>query len=243
MGVAVIENKSIAHTGCDVLSVRLIAFINASASAGFAITGEPNAPPTKTGYSAVDNSAGMLAAVGLLAKIVEGNGGQVDVAMYDTMLSQLNYLAGAVLNAAEKPERHARSAHQYIVPAQIFPTAEGWLTLFITHDLFWAKFSNEVGRPEWTTAPAFVTMKARRENRAEVLAGIGAVLATGTAREWTARLAPLGVVVAEVQGLDDALADEATSSRRLVKQLGNGNGSVPLRAIGNPIRCDGHTPA
>ncbi len=73
-----------------------------------AITGEPDAPPTKTGYSAVDNSAGMLAAVGLLAKIVEGRGGQVDVAMYDTMLSQLNYLAGGA--AERRREAAAASA-------------------------------------------------------------------------------------------------------------------------------------
>lgn len=55
-----------------------------------ALTGTPDGPPVKTGYSAVDNSAGIMAAVGLLAKIVEGKGGQIDVAMYDVMLSQLN---------------------------------------------------------------------------------------------------------------------------------------------------------
>ena len=67
-----------------------------------AMTGEPDGPPTKTGYSAVDNSAGMMGALGLLAKIVEGKGGQIDIAMYDVMLSQLNYLAGAWLNAGER---------------------------------------------------------------------------------------------------------------------------------------------
>ena len=43
-----------------------------------ALAGEPDGPPTKTGYSAVDNSAGMMGALGLLAKIVEGRGGQLD---------------------------------------------------------------------------------------------------------------------------------------------------------------------
>ena len=61
-----------------------------------------------------------LVALGLLAKIVEGRGGQVDVSMHDVMLSQLNYLAGAWLNAGEHPQRMARSAHPYIVPAQVF---------------------------------------------------------------------------------------------------------------------------
>ncbi|MEG1736081.1 MAG: CoA transferase, partial [Comamonas sp.] len=105
-----------------------------------ALTGDPSAPPTKAGYSAVDNSAGLVAAVGLLAKIVQGQGGQVDVAMYDVMLSQLNYLAGAALNAGETIERLADSSHPYVVPAQIFATADGWLTLFITHDKFWEIF-------------------------------------------------------------------------------------------------------
>ncbi len=82
-------------------------------------------------------------------------------------------------------------------------------------------------------------MKARRENRAIVVPAISDVLATATAHEWTRRLAPLGVVVAEVQGLDDALADPATIDRGLVVQLGDG--TLPLRAIGNPIRCDGVT--
>ncbi len=58
-----------------------------------ALTGDPGGMPTKAGYSAVDNSTGIMGAVGLLAKIVEGKGGQVDVSLFDTMLFQLNYLA------------------------------------------------------------------------------------------------------------------------------------------------------
>ena len=89
------------------------------------LTGEPDSPPTKTGYSAVDNSAGIMGALGLVAKLVEGKGGQVDVAMYDVMLSQLNYIASAWLNSGARPQRYAQSAHPYMVPAQVFPTGEG----------------------------------------------------------------------------------------------------------------------
>ena len=212
-------------------------YVIQATSGVMAITGEPDAPPTKTGYSAVDNSAGMMAAVGLLAKIVEGRGGQVDIAMYDTMLSQLNYLAGAALNAGETPQRRAHSSHPYIVPAQIFPTADGWLTLFITHDLFWEKFCRELGRLDWLTDVRFATMKARRENRVVVIDAITALLTTASAGEWSRRLSKLGVVAAEIQGLEDALGDPVTADREMVVQLGDG--TLPLRAIGNPIRCEG----
>lgn len=198
------------------------------------MTGDPSAPPTKAGYSAVDNSAGIMAAVGLLAKIVQGKGGQVDVAMYDVMMSQLNYLAGATLNAGEKIQRLSNSSHPYIVPAQIFPTAEGWLTLFITHDQFWEKFCLELGQIDWITDPRFATMAGRRENRALVTDSIGKLLLSATAKEWTKRLAPLGIVVAEIATLNDALENDLTRYRHLVVQLGDG--SLPLRAIGNPIK-------
>jgi crotonobetainyl-CoA:carnitine CoA-transferase CaiB-like acyl-CoA transferase len=198
------------------------------------LTGDPNGPPTKAGYSAVDNSAGLVAAMGLLAKIVQGKGGQVDVAMYDVMLSQLNYGAGAWLNAGEAPERFVHSSHPYIVPAQIFATADGWLTLFITHDQFWQKFCRELGREEWITDSDFATMASRRRNRARVIDAISQVLASDSAKHWVRRLEPLGVVVAEIGTLEGALSSALVADRQLVVQLGNGEGA--LRAIGSPIK-------
>lgn len=206
-----------------------------------ALTGDPATPPTKAGYSAVDNSAGLVAAMGLLAKIVQGRGGQVDVAMYDVMLSQLNYLAGAALNAGETIERQADSSHPYVVPAQIFPTANGWLTLFITHDRFWRIFCGEIGRPGWVEDPKFCSMAARRAHRGEVVAAISQVLSQAAAAEWVHRLAPLGVVVAEVGTLNQALRGDIAVARSLVVPLGDG--TLPLHAVASPVRFDDFTPA
>lgn len=206
-----------------------------------ALTGDPSAPPTKAGYSAVDNSAGLVAAIGLLAKIVQGQGGQVDVAMYDVMLSQLNYLAGAALNAGETIERLADSSHPYVVPAQIFPTADGWLTLFITHDKFWKIFCEEIGQPQWVDDVRYATMAARRAHRAQVIPAITQVLGQASASEWVRRLGPLGVVVAEVDTLNRALTGEIAQSRALVVPLGDG--SLPISAVASPIRFNDFEPA
>jgi len=204
------------------------------------LTGDPAAPPTKAGYSAVDNSAGLVAALGLLAKIVQGKGGQVDVAMYDVMLSQLNYLAGAWLNAGELPGRFANSSHPYIVPAQIFPTADGWLTLFISHDQFWQKFCREMGKDQWISDPDFATMAARRQNRERVVAEITSLLAADSARNWVKRFEPLGVVVAEIGTLDAALSSELAADRHMVIELGDG--SLGIRAVGSPIKFGDSSP-
>jgi len=204
-----------------------------------AITGEPDGPPTKTGYSAVDNSAGAIGALGLLAKIIAGTGGQLDIAMYDVMLSQLNYVAGAYLNAGELAARYARSAHPYIVPAQVFETRDSWIALFITHDSFWRLFCEEVRRPGWIADARFATMVARRENRALVIASIATLLREEMTSDWVARLAPLGVVVAGVETLEDALASDVAAARDMVVSIPCEGG--PIRAVGNPIRIVGET--
>ena len=202
-----------------------------------ALTGDPNSPPTKTGYSAVDNSAGIMGAVGLLAKLVEAKGGQVDIAMYDVMLSQLNYLAGAWLNAGESASRYPLSAHPYVVPAQIFKTQDSWVVMFITHDDFWRRFAEEVGHPEWVSDARFATMAARRENREQVLKVVGELLLRDTTEHWTSRLAPLGLVVAPVETLEQALASEHTLARAMVAEIPTPSGVI--RVVGNPIKFPG----
>jgi CoA:oxalate CoA-transferase len=202
-----------------------------------AITGDADGPPTKAGYSAVDNSAGIMAALGLVAKIVEGKGGQVDVAMYDVMLSQLNYLAGGWLNAGERIERQPLSAHPYIVPAQLFRTGDGWITVFITHDDFWKRFAQELGRPEWLSEAAFATMQGRRLNRERVVAAVQEALLTETTDHWVGRLAPLGIVVAGVETLEEALASAQAKHRGMVVEMPTPHGVI--RAVGNPIKMDG----
>lgn len=191
-----------------------------------AMTGDPDAPPTLPGYSSADNSTGLTAALGLLAMIVSGEGGQVDVSLRDVMLSQLNYRASAYLNDGAEPRRHPFGAHSYYVPAQLFPTAEGYLALFITHDGFWKSFAGEAG------IEGFETMAERAGRREEVLEVVTAVLATDTAAGWESRLKPLGIPAAAVRTLPQAL--DATPE--MVVTAGD------FRLVGSPVHVAGYAP-
>lgn len=192
-----------------------------------ALTGEPDGPPVLPGYSSADNSAGLAAALGLLALIVAGRGGQVDVSMRAVMLSQLNYRAAAWLNDGVEPRRRPSGAHSYYVPAQLFPTAQGYLALFITHDGFWKSFAAEAG------IAGFATMAERVARRAEVLALVTKALATDTAANWEARLRPAGVPASAVRTLPealDAVPDAIVTAGR-------------YRLVGSPVRVAGYRPA
>lgn len=191
-----------------------------------ALTGDPAGPPTLPGYSAADNSTGLTAALGLLAQIVSGRGGQVEVSLRDVMLSQLNYHAAAYLNDGRQPQRRPYGAHSYYVPAQIFPTADGFLALFITHDGFWKSFAGEAG------IDGFATMAERAEHRDEVIVVVTAALATDTATGWETRLRPLGVPAAAVRTLPEALA----AAPEITVEAGD------FRLVGSPIRIAGYEP-
>ena len=208
------------------------------ASVGVAgLTGEPDGPPTLPGYSAVDNSSAIMAALALVAKVHEGKGGQVDVSLFDTMLAQLNYKAAAYLNGGPAPARQAMGAHNFYVPAQLFETADGYLALFVTHDDFWRRLCAEIGEPGWADDPRFATMHARFEHRAELLDALGARLRQAPAAEWAERLRPLGLAVGAVTDLDAALDGELVRSRGMVVEIDTPAG--PLRLVGSPVRFDG----
>jgi len=196
-----------------------------------AMTGDPDGPPTLPGYSSADNSTGMAAALGLLAQIVSGRGGQVEVCLRDVMLSQLNYRAAAYLNDGTHPRRHPNGAHSYYVPAQLFETADGYLALFITHDGFWKSFVGEAGLGNGDQLP-FATMAERAARRDEVLAVVEKALSTDTATGWEKRLRALGIPTAAVRTLPEAL--EATPE--VIVTAGD------YRLIGSPIRVAGYQP-
>jgi CoA:oxalate CoA-transferase len=191
-----------------------------------ALTGDPDGPPTLPGYSSADNSTGLTAALGLLAQIISGRGGQIDVCLQDVMLSQLNYRASAYLNDGVEPCRLPFGAHSYYVPAQLFPTADGYLALFITHDGFWKLFAAEAN------IAGFDTMAERVSRRSEVLAVVTEALGNDTAKGWESRLRPLGIPAAAVRTLPEALQ----AHPGIIVTAGD------FRLVGSPIRVSGYTP-
>jgi crotonobetainyl-CoA:carnitine CoA-transferase CaiB-like acyl-CoA transferase len=205
-----------------------------------ASTGDPDGPPTLAGYSAVDNSTAIMAALALVAQVLEGRGGQVDVSLFDVMLAQLNYRAAAYLNGGAVPPRTAGGAHTFYVPAQLFATGDGHIALFVTHDDHWRRLAVEVGKPEWADDPRYATTQTRFDNRVELLDALSGVLKEATASEWVARLRPLGIAVGEVADLGAALDGDLANERQMVVSLDTPAG--PLRLVGNPVRIDGSPP-
>jgi crotonobetainyl-CoA:carnitine CoA-transferase CaiB-like acyl-CoA transferase len=188
------------------------------------MTGEPDAPPGKAGISYVDHSGGLAAALAVTAALVErsrtGVGRHVDLALLDVQISMLTYLASWQLNAGFSPARTHAGAHPSIVPAQVFGTADGHLSVFVGNDPMWERLVGVVGDPRLEDS-AYGTTAGRHEHRDAVLAALGEAFRTRRTAEWVELLVERAVPCAPVNNLSQALADPQVQARGLVATAGH----------------------
>jgi len=159
------------------------------AEAGYlSVTGEPDGPPARMGLSIVDYSTGTTCALALLAGIMQarqtGEGRDIDVSLYDVAMHQLNYPAAWYLNEGLVTGRTPRSGHPYIVPSQLFRTADGWLFIMAQKQRFWEIMCEKLGRPDLPQHPKYRDYAARRENRDELTRVLDGEFSRRPTAEW-----------------------------------------------------------
>jgi crotonobetainyl-CoA:carnitine CoA-transferase CaiB-like acyl-CoA transferase len=207
-----------------------------------AVTGGPDDPPMRSGLSLVDFSGGYLAALGLLAAVWrarrDGVGGDVDLSLFETALSQLNYIATWVASRGYEPVRRARSAHQSLVPFANFPTADGWIVIACPKENLWRALCDGLELPELAEDPRFATFADRARNRDELTALLDARLREQPTAHWLERLGAARVPCAQINDVVAALAEPQTLARDAVGEVEHPClGTV--RQVRTPFRMDG----
>ncbi len=212
------------------------------ASAGYmALTGGPDSPPTKAGVSIIDFAGGYAFALGLVVGLFDarrtGVGRDIEVGLLDTALSMLNYMATWSLNRDWEPDRLEDSAHQTIVPAQTFATADGWIAVFPAKERFYREMVTLMGLDHLADDSRFATFAARYENREDLLPIVEARFAERTTGEWLDLLRGK-VPCAPVNSLKEALEDEQVVARGLIVESEH-PAYGRIRQVGSPIKTDG----
>jgi len=205
------------------------------------LTGEPDGPPSRIGApSMVDHSAGLTAAVGLLAAVLRarstGKGCDVDVNLFEVALHQLGYVASWYLNEGHVSTRQSRSAHYSVAPVQTFPTADGWVFIMCMTDKFWGELADAIERPELKTDARFATIASRQANREALAKIIDVAFGKKTTTYWLERLG--GVLpIAPILDLAGALDNPFLQATEMIRDLPHP--SKGLRVLASPIRING----
>jgi len=205
------------------------------------LTGDPEAPPAKSGLSLVDFSAGAVAMVGLLAAVLvaqrTGRGCDVDVSLFDTAISMLNYVAIWTLNQGYHPERLADSAHPTIVPGQVFETRDGYLLVLCFKEKFWQTLTQVLEAPELADDPRYGSFAARYEHREALIADLKRRFRTRTTADWLARLQDR-VPCAPVNSVEEALQEELVGARDMIVEVDH-PAFGPLKEVRTAVKA-GH---
>ena len=209
-----------------------------------ALGGEPEGPPARAGVSVVDFSAGLAAAVAILAGVhrarATGEGGDLDTSLLATALSFTNYLATWALTRGYVPERLPYGAHPSIVPSQLFPTADGWLMVMCQTDAFFQELTRRIGAPELAADPRYRDMPSRLTHKDDLIATLQHAFVARTTAEWLARLEG-AVPVAAVNALPTALADPQVQALDLVFEVDHAQFGA-VRQVAGPVRPSAPAP-
>lgn len=212
----------------------------------FALTGEPDTPPTRFGLSVVDQMTGVALAYALLAGLTgaraSGEGRDMDVSLFDIAMCNMAYPAIWYLNEGHVVERMDRSAHPSLTPCQLFTTKDGWIYIMCNKEKFWPVLCRAIGKGEWADDPRFVHFKERRENRALIQELLDEELSAKTTAEWLEIFAG-GVPASPINGVAEAMDNPFVTERDGVQTL-TLEGHGDYRMVASPVRSGGaETPA
>lgn len=203
------------------------------------LTGDPDAPPTKSGLSLVDLSGGYVACIAMLAALWrvrrDGVGCDCDISLFETALHELMYVGTWVASRSYRPSRQPNSAHPSIVPFQNFETADGWIVVACPKQKFWERLCDAIERPDLLMDARFADFAGRDRHRAELIPILGATFARRRSDEWLDVLAATGVPSSPVNDVAAALEDPQVSARDGIVEIAHPR-LGPVRQIASPLR-------
>ena len=213
--------------------------------AGFmSLTGEPDAPPAKSGVSIVDFSGAFVSVLGLMIGLFQaqrsGQGCDVDVSLLDTAVSMLSYVGVFHLNRGYEPRRLPNSAHPSLYPSQVFRTKDHYIVIMCFKEKFWERLCEIIELPELIGDPRFRRFSDRLEHKDELLPILQERLVERTTAEWLERLQGQ-VPCAPVNTVGQALQDPQVLARGMVIEVPSEQWGA-VRQTGNPIKLSGSEP-
>ena len=208
------------------------------------ITGEPAGEPVRLGVAIVDLVAGLFAVQGVLlalrARDHSGCGQQVDVGLFDSVISLLSYQASAYLNAAETPARTG-NRHPTIAPYDIVSAADGDFFLAIGNDDQFRRFCLIAGLEHLADDMRFATNPGRVVHYAELRRILSAALIERSRSEWLSQLMAADVPCGAVRDIPEVFNDVQVAARQMVEAIDHLTAGT-VKVLGMPVKLSA-TPA
>jgi succinate--hydroxymethylglutarate CoA-transferase len=202
------------------------------------ITGERDGNPCKVGVALTDVLTGVHAAgaitTALLWRERSGRGQYLDCSLLDVQASGLANIASNYLVAGKEATRWG-TAHESIVPYQVFPTRDRPIAIAVANQKLWVVFCERIGKPEWLNDPRFASNPKRVENREVLLPLIEEAFSHKSCDEWMSIFVDASIPAGPVNNMEHLFNDPQLLQRKMIEEIPHP--TIPnLRLCGIPIK-------
>ena len=201
-------------------------------------TGEAGGAPAKCGPPLSDITAGIIAAMGILAayshRLKTGEGQFVDTSLFEAALVQTYWQSAIALATGEAPQAMG-SAHPLNAPYQSFEAQDGWIVIGGANQRNWLRTLEAIGAPELADDPRFRDNAGRMAHLKELEAEFAKRLRTRPSEHWLNLLEEKGVPCGPVNTMLQALSDPQTLAREMVVEVEHTT-LGPVKTLGLPVK-------
>jgi crotonobetainyl-CoA:carnitine CoA-transferase CaiB-like acyl-CoA transferase len=202
-------------------------------------TGErADGPPVKCGAPLSDITAGILAAMGILAayahRLKTGQGQWVETSLFEAALVQ-TYWQSAIALATGIAPRAMGSAHPLNAPYQAFEASDGWIVVGGANQTNWLRLLDALQAPELAQDARFATNADRMAHLDELSEELSRRFRTRPAACWLEKLEQAGLPCGPVYDMLQALGDPQTLARQMVVEVEHA-AEGRVKALGLPVK-------
>ncbi len=203
------------------------------------ITGEgPGRAPVKVGAPLTDITAGLLAAIGVLAALDQrrrtGRGQCVETSLLEAGAFHTMWQTAMFLADGREPQPMG-SAHPLDAPYQAFEGADGWFVVGAANQSTWEKLVLAIDTPELAADPRFIDNPARMINLAALEAVLTPIFKARTIGDWLAALSEAGVPCAPILSIGAMTRHPQIRARDMIVATTH-HSEGRIETIGTPIK-------
>jgi len=218
------------QTGPDALKPAYDQIIQ-GLSGVMAINGDERLNPLRCGFPVCDTVGGLNAAFAIMAALYHrertGEGQFIDVAMLDSIMPLMGWVAANLLIGGQQPVLLGNDNFT-AAPSGTFRTQDGYINIAANKQEQWEALCDVLGLPELKTDPRFQKRDVRKANRQALTPLIEAKLVERPTDQWVELLNAKDVPSGAILSLDAALHQPQVEHRAVLRE-------VPVEGIG-PVR-------
>ena len=209
------------QTGPDALKPAYDQIIQ-GLSGVMAINGDERLNPLRAGFPVCDTVGGLNAAFAIMAALYHrersGKGQFIDIAMLDSIMPLMGWVAANLLIAGAQPVPMGNDNFT-AAPSGSFKTKDGNINIAANKQEQWESLCDMLGLPELKKDPRFEKRDTRKKNRKLLTPLVEAKLAQRPTAEWVEMLNAGDVPSGAILTLEDALSQPQVRHRGILKEI------------------------